>query len=492
MSSFASIQFGYADAHREGSEAPDLLLQGYLDDVHVMDHALQGSPFLFLGYKGSGKTAIVERAKLLAARDPTLFVTSATLEDFSYNDFKTFAGGYGDFQSRYPTAWAWSLLVLLIQSFERDEGAKLAAPSLYAKTVSGLQALDLMPVPQLNHLVTKSSKRGFKAGIPKFLELTAERVSEGQDLQLAQMAQVLRQAVTTFRTTNSHVVFVDGLDDVLTARDLQFQSIAALITEASRLNGELKTAGCPAKFVVLCRTDIFDRLPGANKNKIRQDSSHELDWYHDPRDPAGSRLHSLINLRAKHSLDRDVSVFDEYLPSKVEGRPAVRYLLDHTRHTPRDALQLMRSIQQFSDGPERLTEAQVKSGLRLYSNRYFLPELRDELSGYFETSQIDNVISLLTTLDTDRFGIDEIRERMEELSFPPIDLHVLVRTLFECGGIGMIEEQSSGPPRYTFKYRNRNATAIPTRRWAIHLGALKALNLERVRGPTKKGAGRSR
>jgi hypothetical protein len=128
VSSLASIQFGYADAHKEGSEAPELLLEGYLDDVYVMHHALYGSPFLFLGYKGSGKTAIVERAKLLAAQDPTLFVTSATLEDFSYTDFKTFAGGYGDFSSRYPTAWAWSLLVLLIESFERDEGAKVSAP----------------------------------------------------------------------------------------------------------------------------------------------------------------------------------------------------------------------------------------------------------------------------------------------------------------------------------------------------------------------------
>ena len=488
MSSFASIQFGYADAHKEGSEAPDLLLEGYLDDANVIHDALRGSPFLFLGYKGSGKTAIVERARLLAEQDPALFVTSATLEEFSYTDFKTFAGGSGDFHSRYPAAWAWSLLLLLIESFEADESAKLAAHSPYTNVVAGLRALDLMPVPQLNQLVSRSSKRGFKAGIPRFLELTSERVAEGQDLQLAQMVQALRQAVTTFRTTSWHVVFVDGLDDVLTPRDLQLQAIAALITEASRLNGELKSAGCPAKFVILCRTDIFDRLPGANKNKIRQDSSHELDWYHDPRDPAGSRLHALVNLRAARSLGRDVDVFEELLPATVQGRPAIRHLLDHTRHTPRDVLQLMRSLQEVGDGAERLTEAQVKSGLRLYSTRYFLPELRDELHGYIEANQIDNVVALLTTLDTDRFTVEELRERVEALGFAPLDLNTVVRTLFECGGLGMVEEQRAGPARYTFKYRNRNAIAIPTRTWVIHLGALKALNLERARRPGKRGA----
>ncbi len=488
---FASIRFGYADAHKEGSEEPELLIDGFLDDTGVMDSALRGSPFLFLGYKGCGKTAIAERAKLLAERDPNLFVTAATLEDFSYTDFKTFAGVSGDFQSRYPAAWAWSLLLLLIQSFEDDESARMTAQRPYTKAVAGLRDLDLMPVPQLNQLVSRSSKRGFKAGIPKFLEINEERVSEGQDLQLSQMVAVLRSAVKSFRTESSHVVFVDGLDDVLTVRDLQFQAIAALITEVSRLNGELRAAGCPAKFVVLCRTDIFDRLPGANKNKIRQDSSVELDWYHDPRDPAGSRLHTLVNLRAGVSLGREVNVFDEFLPATVDSRPAVRYLLDHTRHTPRDVLQLMRSIQGFAEQEGRATEGQVKSGLRTYSTRYFLPELRDELHGYVEPSQIDTVVALLTSLESDRFTVEELRAQMELLGFAPIDLHTLVRTLFECGGLGMIEEQGSGTPHYTFKYRNRNAIAIPTRRWIIHLGALKALNIERPRRPGRRG-GRGR
>ena len=152
----------------------------------------------------------------------------------------------------------------------------------------------------------------------------------------------------------------------------------------------------------------------------------------------------------------------------------------------------MRSIQEFGNGAERLTEGQVKSGLRRYSTRYFVPELRDELHGYVEANQIDNVVALLTSLDTDRFTVEYLREQMERLGFPAIDLNNLVRTLFECGGLGMIEEQRGGPPHYTFKYRNRNAIAIPTRKWVIHLGALKALNIERARRPTKKGGGKRR
>ena len=93
---FRDIEFGFADAHKEGAEAPDLLLHGFFDDTHLTEHALCGSPFLFLGYKGSGKTAIAERARLLGDRDPELFVTTTALDDFSYRDFTSLAGGSGD------------------------------------------------------------------------------------------------------------------------------------------------------------------------------------------------------------------------------------------------------------------------------------------------------------------------------------------------------------------------------------------------------------
>jgi hypothetical protein len=138
----------------------------------------------------------------------------------------------------------------------------------------------------------------------------------------------------------------------------------------------------------------------------------------------------------------------------------------------------MRSIQEVSDGAERLTEAQVKSGIRLYSTRYFLPELRDELHGYLNAGEIDHVVALLSSLDSDRFTLEELRARATEFGFTDLDLNNVVRTLFECGGLGMVQ-QGDGRPHYTFKYRNRNAIAIPTSRWVIHLGALKALNIRR-------------
>jgi hypothetical protein len=477
---FRDIEFGFADAHKEGAEAPDLLIHGFFDDTNVVAQALTGSSFLFLGYKGSGKTAIAERARLLADSDPQLFVTVAALDDFSYGDFRALAGAEADAESRYPTTWAWVLLLSLLHSLERDELGRAQAPRAYRDAVEGLRSLNLLPLPRLKQLVTSSSKRGFKATIPKFFEYTEERVAESHDLQMMQMVAVLREAVVQFPTDSRHVLFIDGVDEILTRSELQFQALAALISEASRLNDDLRAAGKPFKVVVLCRTDIFDRLPGANKNKIRRDSAESLEWFDDPRDPDRTRLVQLVNLRARRSLGREVNVFGEYFPGRIDGRPIRRFLLHHTRHLPRDVLQLMKSLQRFAppSPTEPLSEDQLRSGIRHFSNDYFLPELRDELHGYLAGEEIETAVKLLASLRASRFTLSDLEAQAARLRLGSVELEALVQTLFECSGIGMVDASGPGRPVVTFKYRNRTAMLVPDARMLVHPGAWNALNIQ--------------
>ena len=483
---FADIEFGFADAEKESAENPDLLLNAYLDESHLVDKALKGGPFLFLGYKGSGKTAIAERANLLQANDPQMLVSVEQLTDFSYSEFKTTAGGGGDHQTRYPTAWGYLLLLALIKSLERDEGGRQASPAEYTQVVRGLSQLGLMPVPKLGELVTRSTKRQIKGGIPKFLEGLHETVQESHDLRMTQMVNVLQQAAEHYRTNTRHVVFLDGLDAVISQRDLQFQSLAALVREVDRLNNHFKRREQRFKFVVLCRTDIFDRLPGANTNKIRQDSAVELDWYDDPRHPERTRLVRLANVRARASLHRKLDVFNEYLPPRVENRDIRRYLLDHTRHTPRDLLQLLKRIQAHAGTVPRLSANQVKTGVRDYSSNYFIAELRNELAGYLPDIDVDRAITLLTSFTSPRLTDQDLRERADQLHYESLDLESLVKALFNCSAIGTLEETAGKAPLYTFKYRNPTASMVPGSIIWVHPGAWKGLNIE-----PKKPRGRS-
>jgi hypothetical protein len=489
---FAEIRFGFASAEKEGAEAPDLLLSGFLDDERLTETALTGSPFLFLGYKGSGKTALAEHARLLGERTADLFVTSTTLDHFSYGDFKAIAGGSADQQVRYPTAWGWLLLVALVQSLQEDAAGVAAAPPEYRSLVERLHELGLMPLSDLALLVATSSKQSFKASLPRLLEYSTERVSASQDLQLHQIEMSLRRAVTAFPTDNRHVVFIDGLDSIVTQRELQFQSLAALMHEASALNMLFRRSGRPFKFVVLCRTDIFDRLPGANINKIRQDESVSLTWFDVPGEPDRTRLLRLVNLRARQSLGRRVDVFAEFLPPEVSERDTRTLLLDHTRHTPRDVVQVLRKLQQHAGGAERLSARQVKSALRAYSIEYFLPELRNELAGYLEPDDIDKSLTLLTSLHRARITFADLERAAAELELGPLDLHVLVRALFDASCIGTVSETPGRRPHYTFKYRNPMATIVPGQPMRIHPGALKGLNIEPPPGGGRRRAGRPR
>jgi len=476
MNEFRKIEFGFADAQTEGAEAPGLLRDGFLDEDGLVEMALSGRHFIFLGYKGSGKTAIAERAKLLARTDPMLFTKVATLDEFPYGDFKS-AAGSGEPQTRYPTVWTWLLLVALFESLEQDELGKETAPAAYRLAAEGLKKLGLIPTPELNSLVVTSSKRSFKLSLPKVFDFTQQKVASAQDLQLGQAVHALRNAAESFPTQGRHVLFLDGLDEILGQRDLQFQALAALMSASTRLNNRFREVGAPLKIVVLCRTDIFDRLPGANINKIRQDHAEMLHWYEDPGHPGRTRLVRLVNLRASRSLERSVNVFSEFLPADINGRPIRKEILDQTRHTPRDLVQLFRYLQSFSHRGERLTPKEVRSAFRGYSLDYFLPEIRNEMHGHIAPADVPKAEQLLTELGRQQFRIKDLEKVQQEVSeLSTLDLKAMVKVLFDCSVIGNIE-WLNGVPLRTVKYRNPHAQLRRNEKMWLHPAACRALNI---------------
>ena len=227
----------------------------------------------------------------------------------------------------------------------------------------------------------------------------------------------------------------------------------------------------------MCRTDLYERLPGPNKNKIRQDSAVNIDWYHDPRNPRESNLIRLANLRANFT-DRSISdVFKLFFPTEVENRNTLTYLLDLTRHTPRDFLQLLKKIQQFS-GRTRLQRGQILSGVRSYSIEYFVPEIKDELVGYVAKDDIDLIMELFGSLRKRDFLFTELEQKAKEQSrFSNLVLSPIISALFECSAIGNVFNRPGGSTYYTFKFRNRHSSLNLDERLILHRGMWKALNL---------------
>ena len=169
-SRFSDLDLGCATAEEEGTRNPALLLDGYLDLREVDQEVLRGPRFLFLGYKGSGKSAIGEHLRLASERNSNLFVKQLFLADFPYAEFGQIVQGPTEGAVRYPSAWAWVLLLQLIASFDSDQGARGRLDPDFQRTVKLLKDLGFTPGTSLSEVVRRSSNRSFKTRLPKVAE----------------------------------------------------------------------------------------------------------------------------------------------------------------------------------------------------------------------------------------------------------------------------------------------------------------------------------
>jgi len=473
---FENIRFGYAGAEEESTYEPSLLTDGFFDPGEFIQEAKAGRRFLFLGYKGSGKSALAEHLRLSAENDSNLFVTTSILSDFPYSDLPNVVNGASELESRLPTAWSWLILLALFDSFSKDQGLSTEDRDHFTSALDVLGNLGLLPTPSLKKIVQVSSKKTFKISLPKFIEAGIERTSSSTG-DIPNFAERLRLISATLHSPSKHLLVIDGLDEVLTRNEIQYQSLSALITESARLNMFFHRNGTPAKIILLCRTDLFERLPSANKNKIRQDSAIHLDWYHDPRQPSSSMLLTLANLRARLVFPEVFDIFLHFFPHQVDRQDTRAFLLDLTRHTPRDFLQLLSHVQKSSTD-FTLSRDNVLSGVRRYSIDYFLPEIRDELHGYVAPVHIDLAFDLIGSLRKRDFEYHELAEKASEANqFKDLPLESIIRALFECSAIGNVHNRPGGTTYYTFRFRNRNSTLNLHDRLILHRGMWKAMNL---------------
>lgn len=479
--SLSVIDFGKATGEQEGVDSPLLIKNGFLDKGGIVDSLVEGGKSLVLGFKGSGKSTIGEKIRLgcyPAVSDSEVCAVVNHLADFPFKSFSKICPGAAEPEAKYPTSWQYLLLTTLLQSFLDDPRGRDTENMVFRENVGKLTDAGMLPVKSLKHMALKASKSSFKVSLAKMLEYgqeTSDAVRD-QDLMFLDVVDLIKEIVPDFSTQSTHLIVLDGLDDVLTSRDVQLNALSALVFEANRLNIWLKKEGVKAKIVVLCRTDLFERLPIPNKNKIKQDSAILLDWYHDPQEPEKSLLAKLANLRAGLALGREVDIFSEFFHAKIEDKPSAQFLLEHTRHTPRDFIQLMNNVKEFDTGG-KLSRSEVVKGIRKYSIDYFLPEIEDELVGYAAHEVFLRFKAAVTKIKAREFEYSKLYSNFEsDAVCGEKELFGLLKALFKCSAVGN-KWSVHGSTRYEFVYRNPHADFDREKVIVLHKGLWKSLNL---------------
>ncbi len=477
MVAFRDVNFGSASAKTEREIAPHLLLEGYYDLDGHLRRLLEGPQFLVLGYKGSGKSSVGERLLLLQDVQRDLYVRQMDLEEFPFGSLDRIIGGTVDVETKYPIAWSWLTLITLLDSFLDDDRRVSTSDHDIKRVIGNLRQVGLLPAKRTRDLAQVRLKGSVRASFPALLDASVELDSQthGPDPWI-QVASQLKQLVLGLRTPNRHLLVIDGLDAVLTRSDVQLSSLSALLNELVRLNAEFARAGTPAKVLLLCRADLFDRLPNPNKNTIRRDKAVFLDWYQAAPNSDRPHLLELIERRAALAGYAGSEFLAEHLPPGINRRDPQAYLLDHTRHTPRDLIAALNDIKTFA-GTGRLTQEQVERGLQCYAADYFFNEIHDELTGLLDDDERIKALQLLGSLRQRQFSMGLLRRKARgNNSWAELDIDRLVHALFECSAIGNVQRRTSGGSRLAFKYRNWNTSLDVDDLIILHRALWKALN----------------
>jgi hypothetical protein len=476
---FLDIEFGSSDADNEKIDTPNLLIEGYLDSNRYMDKILNDRYFLVLGPKGSGKSAIGAKIQLLSKSKNDLFSRRYSLKEFEYNEFDTLYSSREASEVRYPNYWEFLLLLSILNSISNDKEAKITLPKTdLKKVVEFYRKLKLLDDVDIGDLVKSVIKAEVQLTIPG-ADLKVKGESNRQMPNREELYLGLKRACYSLETPNQHVIVIDDLDYVLTDRKRQYESLMALIIAANKINNEFREKHVKIKVVVLCRTDVFDKLSGTNKTKIVTDSSICLDWYQNVSDIMDTNIVKIINLRAKTSLKRDVNVFTEFFPenftiSSSSDNVNLNNLLTWTRHTPRDAIQLMNNIKSYVNG-EKVTRNDIKNGLRNYSLSHFHGEIEDELKGFLTSEEIALVFQLLSSMGYRNFRYSDFTKKIEQNTrYKKLDPFKLCNRLYECSAIGNYDERNGYS---TWKYRNRYNSFDPDKIINVHIALAKSINI---------------
>jgi len=496
-SRFSEIVFGYDSSETESSRRPELLTRGFVDVGQVIEELVSGDRFIVIGNKGSGKSAIAEHLNLSSTS--TRLVNVTRLSEFPYSDLKKIVEGESE-ERRYPLAWSWLLLLNFLGSFASDEGGNAREDCDLLELTNALEANGLLSSTSLKDLARASRrKRQFILHLPLGVKFESNQEIE-DGLRFPFFVERLLSTVLRFRSNTQHLLVLDDLDDVLNAPPgMQLSSLASLITESKRINEAFRRQHIRAKIILLCRTDLFDRLPSSNSNKIRQDDSLRLDWYTPEVD--NSLLWCVANVRATMHCGYQVDVANEYLPEVVQGSGKVRvlpkipastkeYLLRQTRHTPRDFVMLLKYIQEQTKGVS-VRPNDLANGLLQYATCYFRPEVHNELGGYFEDSQISRFLDEFGKMRDGLFRVEQFEAGL------PVRLRSMARSflevLFDCSAIGNWE-RGEGQGIRTFRYRFPHCRVNFNEPLVLHpaLGlAFNAAYIENVPSGTLVGTGTS-
>jgi hypothetical protein len=260
------------------------------------------------------------------------------------------------------------------------------------------------------------------------------------------------------------------------------------------------------------RNDVFSRIALSlpDSQKMKDDLSIDLDW----RVLSGhvginEPLMQLVNIKAARGVGLESVNVLSYFPERITvgGRaggfrrtfPTFKYLLNMTRHTPRDLLRLFEEIRKVEaskslpSSKDTLSDEVIREGVLRYSTGYFANAIRNEFAGYAGGPEsAAAALTALKAINAQIFDAEDFAVALAEANEAYVPLtRDLLRLLFFAGAIGNFVGAGQSEKTYMQFYHRRDESEIYVKgKFILHHALVHAWNVPRTRR-TKDATGRT-
>lgn len=447
-----------------------------------------GSAFLVLGRKGTGKTAIVrhftENPGGVPSRPLNLrnypWGMHATRVDYGASEIEAYVASW-----RYLMAVELASLVIAQPKSDHSlETSRLKAFLQENYGGANPQLSDILRPRkiQLSKVSLQPSVMGNALGGVE-LERSGKDFQFGLELEAVTSA-IIASVVSVARDigVSALTVHFDELDQGLSSLDeSRSKMLIGLVLAARSIRREDPVSSVKLRPVVYLRSDLWDEMEFSDKNKINQSLTLHLDW-------DAASLKELIDQRLRAKLGKDVNWDDIAAPELMRGSQTKwNHIVARTFLRPRDVISFcniaLNEAKKREDHPVKFINEDIIGSRNAYS-RYLKQELDDEVMPHWP--QWEEALQACSNIQKVTFERDEFDEvyKIRRSANNNVDTSDALRMLYRFSVIGYEKRSGYGGSGWVFNYADPDAGwDSASTKFKVHAGLKEFAKLREARTP---------
>ncbi|MFP9138177.1 cold shock domain-containing protein [Devosia sp. XGJD_8] len=432
MKPLKDITFGFSDAENYKRRENRELFNKIFLRTDALDEICEPNIFFLVGEKGTGKTAYAVHFSNTTYRENRSF--HKFIRETDYLKFISLKNDNRLELSDYTSIWKVIVYLLMAKEIDSDSGLvrKISSGWKYSAIKSAVDeyysSAFAPEIPSALQFVENSKISaemlakylGIEAKANASNEYTAKTDSSVFQTNLLYIEKHLEDALKSIKLSENHILFIDGID--IRPETIPFgdylDCVKGLANAVWAINNDVFPSINDSKgrmrVVLLLRPDIFNSLGLVNRNTKLKDNSVVLNWNTKYPTHRGSDLFKLADrmfLSQQDEPSETGACWDHYFPfdaanlsAEISGRSSFVALLRYSFHRPRDILTILDTLYELyvKKFPEKrsfeLRDLNSPEFRDSYSN-YFLGEIRDSLSFYYNTEEFETFLKFFEYLE---------------------------------------------------------------------------------------------